>query len=413
MLQLEHPISELKLPSDTIKQREDAWQTFVNKGFPNKKNEYWRYTDLAALYKKYDITQVKLALNEHLNEILSMINLNTDAYNIVFIDGQLAYVDEIEGVYIDDSLLLQPKPENGDTLFSLNIASYLGGVTIELRNNISLTKPIIMTYLHTDNSKKMLVNYQHTLVVGENAECVICENFVALGGSFSAAYICTNIHLKDNAKCTYDALSNMSLEQLLITHKLCVLVGKNAHYETFQMAAYAALKRIEFDVNLYSEGAVFNAIGVYALANSAKVDYNFNVKHNASNTQSNVAFRGVVSGKASATFNAKAYVAKRLNGIKSLQNNRNIQLSKTSEINTKPELEIYSDDVICSHGATIGQLDQEALFYLESRGIYKDQAKSLLIEGFVKELITLLNRDESTINSYLEILEENIKYLLK
>ncbi|WP_440682362.1 Fe-S cluster assembly protein SufD [Cysteiniphilum halobium] len=412
MLQLEQPISKLNLADEAIKQRENAWQAFIDQGFPNKKNERWRYTDLTSLYKKYDIAQVKLGLNTNLDETLSMINLSTDMHNIIFVDGQLAYIDKIDGVAIQDSLSLQPQIENDDALSNLNIASYLGGVTIQVRKNTRLTKPIIMTYLHTDNSQKMLVNYQHTLVIDEYVECMICENFIALGDSYSAANICSNIHLKEGAKCRYDALESKSVEQLLVTHKLNLSIGKNAYYETFQMAAYAALKRIEFSVDLYSEGAVFNAKGIYALAHNAKVDYHFNVKHNASNTQSDVAFRGVVGGKASATFNAKAYVDKDLHSVKALQNNRNIQLTNTAEINTKPELEIYSDDVVCSHGATIGQLDPQVLFYLQSRGINKGQATSLLIEGFVKELITLLDRDESTIESYLNSLEGHIKYLV-
>ncbi len=412
MLQLEQPIAKLNLTDEAIKQRENAWQAFVDQGFPNKKNEQWRYTDLTALYRKYDITQVKLGLNTNIDETLSMINLNTDMHNIVFVDGQLAHVDDIDGVIINDSLSLQPQRESSDALSNLNIASYLGGVTIQVKKNTRLTKPIIMTYLHTDNSQKMLVNYQHTLVIDEYAECMICENFIALGDTYSAANICSNVDVKEGAKCRYDALANKSLEQLLVTHKLKLSIAKNAYYETFQMAAYAALKRIEFDVDLQTEGAIFNAKGIYALTHNAKVDYHVNVKHNASNTQSDVAFRGVVGGKASATFNAKAYVAKGLNSIKALQNNRNIQLTNTAEINTKPELEIYSDDVVCSHGATIGQLDQQALFYLQSRGINKDQATSLLIEGFVKELITLLDRDESTIESYLDSLEGHIKHLV-
>ncbi|WP_440993805.1 Fe-S cluster assembly protein SufD [Cysteiniphilum litorale] len=412
MLQLEQPIAKLNLTDEAIKQRENAWQAFVDQGFPNKKNEQWRYTDLTALYRKYDIAQVKLGLNTNIDETLSMINLNTDMHNIVFVDGQLAHVDDIDGVIINDSMSRQPHHESSDALSNLNIASYLGGVTIQVKKNTRLTKPIIMTYLHTDNSQKMLVNYQHTLVLDEYAKCMICENFIALGDTYSAANICSNVDLKEGAKCRYDALANKSLEQLLVTHKLKLSIAKNAYYETFQMAAYAALKRIEFDVDLQNEGAIFNAKGIYALTHNAKADYHINVKHNAFNTQSDVAFRGVVGGKASATFNAKAYVAKGLNSIKALQNNRNIQLTNTAEINTKPELEIYSDDVVCSHGATIGQLDQQALFYLQSRGINKDQATSLLIEGFVKELITLLDRDESTIESYLDSLEGHIKHLV-
>lgn len=411
MLHLEHPISKLNSDINDIKNRENAWKCFVDMGFPSKRIENWRYTDLASLYKKYAISQVKLGSNINVDYLVSLINLKTDVYNIVFIDGQLAYVDNIHGLNICHISKCEHTPEYADALDYLNIAAYLGGVVINVMENVKLSKPVLMTYLHTENSREMVVNYKHSITLQENSECLFFDHFMTLSDKASAANICTDVTLKCAAKCTYDTMANMNLQKLLITHKLRVSVEYDAQYETFQMGACLGLNRIDFDVDLKHAGAVFNAKGIYVVAHSAKVDYHFNVKHNASNTGSNVSLQGIVGGKSSATFNAKVYVAKGIKNVRALQNNRNIQLSKTAEINTKPELEIYSDDVVCSHGATIGQLDQQALFYLQSRGMNKDHASTLLIEGFVKELITLLDRDEKTITSYLKTVDGYIKHL--
>ncbi|WP_158107015.1 Fe-S cluster assembly protein SufD [Caedibacter taeniospiralis] len=415
MLQLEHPFAQLAfLDSAGIKNRQDLWQAFVQEGFPTKKTESWRYTDLDALYKKHGIKTVKLQANIDARSVLSLVNLNMDAHNIVFVDGVLLHCDQVEGLTVKGGLSSQEITIAGskNALSLLNASSTLAGTVIELKENIKLAKPILMTYLYTKDSSSKLVNYHNSIIVQKSSACTIAEHHIMLGEEFSAANIVTDVTLQDFAQCTYDVLANMSLQKLLITHKLSISIGCCAQYETFQLGAYAALNRVEFEIDLMQEGASFDAKGIYTLAASAKADYRFNVKHLASNTQSDILFRGVVGDKASATFNAKAYVAHGLYGVKALQNNRNIQLSNTAEINTKPELEIYSDDVICNHGATIGQLDQQALFYLESRGIPKAQAMSLLISGFAKALIMLLKRDETTLASYIASLEAHIKDLL-
>jgi Fe-S cluster assembly protein SufD len=126
---------------------------------------------------------------------------------------------------------------------------------------------------------------------------------------------------------------------------------------------------------------------VFISKDSMNVDNNITVVHNASHTTSDVCFKGIASGKSSATFNAKAIVQKGLVAIKALQSNKNLLLDKTATINTKPELEIYSDDVVCSHGATIGQLDKNLIFYFQSRGISYNEAITMLTVAFLIDIL--------------------------
>lgn len=415
MLQLENQILKLDFDSNVIKQREDSWQSFLNIGLPCKKTENWRYTNLNALYKKYEISQVKISLTPSvMDDILSILNLNTDMCNIVFVDGQLFYADKASGINICSIFSItsnKDKEYRKDALDHINDAAFLGGVFIEIEKNRKFKKPILITYLQTKNSATMVVNYKHNIILQANSECIILDQFIGCGTSCSAVNISSDITLNHSSKCLYNSLKNQESKKLLITHKLAIKVDSEAECDIFQMLSYAILNHIEFYVDLCGKGAKFSAKGTYILALYEKIDSYFDIKHNASSTKSDVFFRGAVNDYASATFNAKAYVNKGLHGIHAMQNNHNIQLSNTSEINTKPELKIYSDDVSCKHGATVGQLDQQALFYLHARGINENDAKILLMEGFFKELIIFLKRDNETTISYLNILDKHIAHL--
>ncbi|WP_116964642.1 SufB/SufD family protein [Fastidiosibacter lacustris] len=419
MLVLEKALEELPfVDKNTIAKRQSAWQAFNAAGFPSKKSEAWRYTDLNALYQKYNIKTIKLSHNKNAAEFMSLLNLYPGTYyNIVFIDGTLIYFDQVEGLVIENILTKESKlnldaEDAINAIDLLNMSSTIAGVYIEVKQDIKLIKPILITYAHSDGSAGMLLNYHNHIKVGKSAQCFIREHYITFSHVLTAINVKTQLDLAEDVHYTYDVLANITMQRLLITNSIFVKLYKNSYYETFQLSSQSALNRVDFNVDLLEEGAVFNAKGIYTLAQSARADYHFYVNHLASNTQSDVSFRGVVGGKASATFNAKAYVNKGLHGIKAFQNNRNIQLSNSAEINTKPELEIYSDDVICSHGATIGYLDNQALFYLKSRGIPNNDAMTLLIEGFAKELITLLDRDEATLQDYIDNFEGHIKNLL-
>ena len=389
-----------------------AWQNFVKQGLPTRKNEDWKYTDLSRIYQKCDIKSIALKVPTLDKNLLDMLNLNQDVFNIVFIDGRLAYVDK------DDQLEVITIVRGDDDLSArhstqlLNRATALTGCKLKLKANCHMDKPIMLTYIHSEAVKNQLVSYRNYVTVEPGAKCSINECYINFSNDYSAMNIESQLDLAKDAVCQYDALANASNRVLLVNNYLSINLSQNALFDTFQLSAQSALNRIDFEVNLLEAHASFFAKGIYALAGQAHGDYHFYVNHLASHTTSDVDFRAIVNGKAKATFNAKAYVAKGLGNIKALQNNRNIQLSDTAEINTKPELEIYSDDVVCAHGATIGYLDEQAMFYLQSRGISKPQASQLLIEGFAKAIITELKRSEAVIESYVESFEGHIKLLL-
>ncbi|MBK2044850.1 SufD family Fe-S cluster assembly protein, partial [Allofrancisella guangzhouensis] len=198
-----------------------------------------------------------------------------------------------------------------------------------------------------------------------------------------------DMDLAESAKINFTNNANNSNNvELLTTANYLVNLEKNAEFNSFNLLNKDALLRNDFIANLNKEGSRFDIRGLYLLNNQTIANACFLVNHNASNTYSNVNFRGVVNGASKAWFNAKAVVAKGVKQIQAFQNNKNIQLSNKAEINTKPELVIYSDDVVCTHGATVGELDKEALFYLQSRGLSLHDAQHLLLESFVKSQLT-------------------------
>ena len=205
----------------------------------------------------------------------------------------------------------------------------------------------------------------------------------------SATNLFLDVDVAESASVNFtNNADNPNNKKLLTTVNYLVNLEKNAEFNGFNILNKDGLLRNEFVVNLNQEHSRFDLRGLYLLNDEAMANVCCYVNHNASDTYSNVNFRGVVNGNAKAWFNAKAIVAKDIERIQAYQNNKNIQLSKKAEINTKPELEIYSDDVVCTHGATIGELDKDALFYLQSRGLTLSESQQLLLESFVKSQIT-------------------------
>ena len=168
---------------------------------------------------------------------------------------------------------------------------------------------------------------------------------------------------------------------------------------------------INFIVSLVEHCADAKIKGIYAI-NSANIYYGAYIKHLASHTTSNVEFNGLVGGSAKVVFNVKSYIASKLEEISASQSNKNIQISDLATIHTSPEFEIYSDNVLCSHNATIGNIEKDHILYLCSRGITYNQARYLIIKGFIKNIINNLSCNEEDVKAYADILDEMIQYVL-
>ncbi|MFT4693458.1 MAG: Fe-S cluster assembly protein SufD [Francisella sp.] len=347
---------------------------------PSIKQESWKYTNLSAIYSKNNISEILLE-SQQTKDYLQGFQLDAEENIIIILDGVLA-IDYNKRLNNISKAEFNTDARNMSVLAKDNAKAF--SITIPKDTKDSLT----LIFVNTPNAKNKLTNIALKLNIESFASLDLDMDFVNLTDE-SAMNVFLDIDVAESAKVNFtNNADNPNSINLLTTANYLVNLDKSSEFNGFSLLNKDALLRNDFVVNLNGEHSRFDVRGLYLLNDNAVANACFLVNHNASNTYSNVNFKGVVNGSAKAWFNAKAIVNKNIEQIQAYQNNKNIQLSKKAEINTKPELEIYSDDVVCTHGATIGELDKNALFYLQSRGLTLEGAQQLLLEGFVKAQLT-------------------------
>lgn len=351
-----------------------------NKSLPTTKQESWKYTNIASIYSKNGISEV-LTESPQTKNYLEGFKFDTQENVVIILDGVLA-IDYNKKLNHIGALELH-KDNREMSRFAIENSKHFG-ITIPKDTKDSLS----LIFINTDMAKDKLTNVSLKLDVDMFASLDLDIDFVNLTEN-SAINLFLDINVGESAKINFtNNADNPNNTKLVTTANYLVNLDRAAEFNGFNLLNKDALLRSDFIVNLNKEYSRFDVRGLYLLNDTAIANTCFLVNHNASHTYSNVNFRGVANGSSKAWFNAKAIVNHGIEGIQAYQNNKNIQLSNKAEINTKPELEIFSDDVVCTHGATIGELDKEALFYLQSRGLTIEEAQHILLESFVKSQLT-------------------------
>lgn len=383
-----------------------AWNALLAKGLPSRKDEAWKYTNLSGLYQKHAISAVYCACANKAKEYDFTAHVKAEYLNIVLVDG-ICVLDQTQQLEAIDIVQL----DHNNPMASMAQAMSAEPKRLSLKR--SLEKPIFIHVFQNQGVTGNIVNYSLEVVVAANVAATIRYDYHGINGKVSSANMLMKLTLGDNAQLTLDHVQACSdMDAVIATQNIYAQLGRNAKLGGFYLSTQAKLDRVLFHTELNGEGAELDLQGLYLLNHKDHGDYHIVANHHASHTRSNVAFRAIVNGQAKATFNAKAMIQQGIKAIQAFQNNRNIQLSLGAEINTKPELEIYADDVACSHGATIGRLDDNALFYLRSRGIPLDQARQLLIESFVKSLLNNIQRSDEVISEYSQAIDRAIVHTL-
>ena len=409
VLKLEKTLQKIFSKYDGLVIRSDSWKNFLKDGVPTKKLEAWRYSDLTLLYQKYLIASVKLKLNNTRNSLLDKLELTEGYYNIIFIDGILVYVDQNPSVLVIKTVpIFEPHRRIKHPTMLLAQATTIAGLHLRIKENTFIDKPIQISYIHSDTCNHKVVNYQNIIELLPKSRCQVHERFISTSDKYSAVNINTKVDLAENSHYCYDFLSNKLQEKLLLTNIIAARLDKYTKFETFQLSGNSTLTRFDIIVDLLGQEAMFNASGICTVTERSHSDCHFYVNHLASNTSSKIDFKAIVSGKSTMVFNAKGYIKKGLKNVQVLQNNRNIQLTSNAKINTKPELEIYSDDVICRHSTTVGNLDSAALTYLQTRGISYKKAVELVLDSFAREIIIELPKPSQIIKRYLKVLQKEL-----
>lgn len=391
---LDHPVHEI---------RSEAIRNFENRGFPTRKQEAWKYTSLASLEQTdFSIFPGESQGLEYKDLKRYFLN-DTDTYKIVFVDGiYSSYLSETTHDGVDICLMSAAltKPmyrqiielyfnkaaSREDSLTTLNTAFTREGAYIYIPKNKAPHKPVEIMHLSTGNEAALMLQPRNLIVVEENAEVQVIERHQSLTANEVLTNSVTEIFAGANAIVDYykvqnDAPTSSLIDNTYIDQKK----GSQVSVHTFSFGG----KLTRNNLNFFQDGDHVNSIlkGVTILGDKQHVDHHTLVHHQQPDSESHQDYKGIFGDQSTGVFNGKIIVDKIAQKTNAFQQNNNLLISDKASINTKPQLEIFADDVKCSHGCTVGQLDRDALFYLQARGIPKREAEALLMYAFANNVL--------------------------
>ncbi|MCM4160576.1 Fe-S cluster assembly protein SufD [Antarcticibacterium flavum] len=383
--------------------RTEAIKEFETMGFPSKKEEAWKYTSLNSVLKHdYSVFPKKEDTIEY-KDIKKYLIHDIDTYNLVFIDGIFSShlsqtTHDKHDICLMSSALAKPKykpvidqyfnklvtRENGFT--PLNTAFSKEGAYIRIHKNKVADKPIQIVNFSTGNEAALMVQPRNLIVVEENAQVQIIERHQSLTDNPVLTNSVTEVFAGKNAIVDYYKIQNDRSSASLIDNTFIEQKdNSNCSIHTFSFGG----KLTRNNLNFFQRGEHCDSTlkGVTIIEDKQHVDHNTLVHHIFPNCESHQDYKGIYADNSTGVFNGKVVVEKEAQKINAFQANNNILLNDRATINSKPQLEIFADDVKCSHGCTIGQLDKESLFYLRSRGIPLKEAQALLMYAFANNVL--------------------------
>jgi Fe-S cluster assembly protein SufD len=382
-------IENLKSYSEGVQisgEKKELFTSFMSKGFPTTKDEEWKYTSLKKIVtKEYTIENTGEIIDSSTVEKYSLGFEN----RIIFSDGKLIGSPNIKGVSING--FSNFGSNTTDSILQLNKALAQNGFTISVDKNTVLESPIeILFFATTENN---FSQYRNLISVGDNTEVKFVERIQTLNDSTSMVNHFTQIHCAKNTKVEYNKIQNNTPESRLIdTVNVYQEQDSTCDINTLIFGGSFTRNNLNFEQN--GSNCESNMNGISILDDNQLADNHTFVDHKSAHCRSNEMYKGVYLGHSKGVFNGKIMVRPDAQKIDAFQSNNNLLLSDHSSIDSKPQLEIYADDVKCSHGCTIGQLDEDALFYMRSRGIGIEEAKAVLTYAFASEAIENISVEE-------------------
>ena len=378
--------------------REKGFRAFNSTGWPNAKTEAWKYSYFPqSVSDAYKIDTAPHHCDEnchchHHEETLTPFAV----YPIKFCDGKLA----TEQFDLPTGITIKPLVEavfDGDAktylaksfdiqnfpFAALNTAYIEQGVMMIVERKTKLDKPILIEY-HHHKEKPLFNNIRNIFVIESGAKASVVEYFVADDGARYFNNVVNEIYVRENAELNHYILQKEAFSAYHVALN-SVQVRQNGIYNGFCAQSECVLSRVESYICLQQEGANAEMNGAYRLNQNGVSDITTNIRHLAPHTISNQLVKGVVGGTAKGVFQGQIHIAPDAQQTEGHQLHRALLLSDDAEVAAKPELEIFADDVKCSHGNTCGDLDSEHLFYMQSRGIPLEEAKRILIEAHIAE----------------------------
>ena len=399
------------------KAREKGFKNFKRLGFPTRRNEEWKYTNITPyLQEKYSTDSVEVStIHDELAAKAQIPHLA--AYQLVLINGRLhtenislpsfikvqaiseAQKDAAFGQYFSKGTDVEEFPFS-----ALNTALFTDGLFIEIAANEVLDKPLHVIHIFTGGNDNLFVQPRHLIVVRKSANLNLIESVVSQTSS-SKIFVnsLTEVFLEENAVCDHYVLQTAESGTRLVTATEVSQLRHSVYSNyTFSLPS-ADIIRNNLHMSLDDKDTETHLFGLYLGAGKQLIDNHSLVNHKMPNCNSNEIYKGVLTENSVGVFNGKIYVQPDAQKTNAFQKNNNLLLSDTASVNSKPQLEIFADDVKCSHGSTVGQLSKEAMFYLQSRGIGEQKAKALLVKAFLFDVTEKIKIPE---------LEEYVNHLI-
>lgn len=379
--------TNIKFNTDILNGAKDALSILE---VPTTRNEKWKYTRLGKIKNSAFISPI----HSHSMESIPAISGGPRfSFHNGILDKQNSVLDKVNfdySIFSDSaSAINESKTSNEDIFDVINTVYLHDGIELNFGKN-QIQKELIHIELAND-SDDQLINYRIRIKAAAGSESKIC--IIQKGTSNSFTNVILESDVDENAHLNVYLLQMDSNEGRSITSSY-IDQNKNSNFTIETITLGGLLVRNNLRINVNGEGCETNLFGAYLLNNDQHVDNHTIVDHRVANCNSNELYKGVINDKATAVFNGKVFVRKDAQKTNAFQSNGNVLLSDDASVNSKPELEIYADDVKCSHGSTTGQLDDEAIYYLRSRGISEDKAQSLLVSAFVGEVLEQTNNDD-------------------
>jgi len=361
-------------------EKNEVLRSFLANGFPTIKQEDWKYTSLKKIIANdFSVEGNGVTISE---DDIKKYSLGLQ-HKIVFCGGNLISKPSIDGVSISDFSDFETK--NSDAISGLNSALAKKGFTIKVDKNTVVENPIEILFF-TNTKQDNFVQYRNNIDVGESSQIKFVERIQNLSDSKCFVNHFTQITIGKNAKVEYNKIQDNNENTILIDNmSLYQQQDSSVIVNTLIFGGAFTRNNLNFEQN--GSNCDSNMNGVSILDNNQFADNHTFMDHKQPNCRSNEMYKGIYLGNSKGVFNGKIMVRPDAQKIDAFQSNNNLLLSENATIDSKPQLEIYADDVKCSHGCTIGQLDDDALFYMRSRGIREKEAKAVLTYAFASEAV--------------------------
>lgn len=390
--------------------REDAMKSFENSGFPRRKQETYKYTHLEPVFdgelsfefkpRTFEFDNKVLfrcdvpMLDSHVLTVLNGFFNNPDEPSLFELENGIIYGSLKEAIKRHPALVKKYLGQNAsmqnEAFVSLNTAFSQDGIFLYVPDGATLEKPIQIIHLLLSD-KNQMVQHRNLFVVGKNAsaQVIICDH--TLSPQMFLTNSVTEAYTEENGHLNILRLQNEHNNSCQVTNTW-ITQDRSSHCEHSTVTLHGGIVRNNLHVKMTGEGAESTALGLYLTDKLQHVDNYTVIEHASPNCVSKQHYKGVLDDTSTAAFNGKIHVHPDAQKTEAYQTNNNILLSDAARVHTKPQLEIYADDVKCSHGATVGQLDEDALFYLQSRGIPKDESRLMLMDAFADDVITRIRQ---------------------